>query len=1150
MGDLSNTTSVEGDLKFCGNDGLRVDKAEEERVDRKAELHPHMSDSPAKIEVSGNCINLFVEVFGPLDEIDDLNSRREHLIPVSHEFDQEYALEENESVSNELKMASLKNEGEWVFNVSDLVWVKARTQTWWPGMICDPSSDAAKDATKAEKRGPLLVKYFGNPHFTWCSNSDLLPFVEYFERLSRQNDSRNFLGSVDKAVGEIGRQVKSEMTCCCFPKESHTLPAHFSSQDTEKSLTPMDNASKFDDLYLSQFKPASFCSYIRNLASGSSVPNKVELIVAKNRLSAFYCSIGHCQLPLQLLRPSCDTPLNTQDNLKSKAINEGQNTSESVKGFEKSGCDDDLMSTGRKRRKNRSDGKLISSGKESELRERKKSKYLSYPYVEGDQNREVSSTAGQNIRDDPKNLSCGSEQSTPSSKLMGKNSREKGSRNSFKGSKAANIDASSAQLLSELNSFARGCFYPGRRKYSDSLKQFYFSFRKFAFLDFEMARGILKSRKVSTGAIAKVQKKGKGKVSVKESGKNQGINSDSVMDNASSEEPSKDNQQEKGSSKLVNVKKKKEVLLSAGMEPADNLLNTSDTTTVNGSCVITFQPQGSDFPKNRTAKKRKKGEASPTDLQLETEGKDILKNKTTKKRKKGEASLTLLQLEASLTLLQLETEGSDIPKNKSPDKTRKGEASPTHLCLETQGDIPKNKTAEKREKEEASPMHLQLETQGSDIPNNETPKNENKGEASSTHLQIETQGADIPKNKTLEKRKKGEAGPMHLQLETQKNITPEKEKKGEASPTHLQFETQDSDIQKNITPEKKKKGEASPAHFQLETTARLPDLNGNSVSISVGNMPFGISAMHQDAHNVNGTERSLSSGYTATESTPNVIHNAIDLSFHNSLQKILLPSSGKPERKKWKKKKETSQVASVIPDLNGTITDSPSLEKIPPVEDHISPEGDHPRKKRRISRPNEDLGAMLLLSFALEHPLPSRETLVMTFSRFGLLKESETQFLDDSSAQIFYERTTDAQFAIRRLEKNNPFGESLISFKFNPVVFASTMEMKETTTEKAPSASTMETKETTTEKATSSAGKNHKKPHLPQPFPPADKIKVPSPQKGDAPNLTFIKKNVEMMKMTLEKAGGNLSPEMRAKLENEIKGFLNKIASMESAASP
>ncbi|XP_073300926.1 uncharacterized protein [Primulina huaijiensis] len=1090
MGDLSDNSSVEGDLKACGNNGILADKAEEEDVDKKADLNPHMSDSPAKIEVSENCINLFVEVFGPLDEIDegydDLNSRRELLITGSRESDQESERKENGTMSDDDIMASFKNEDECSFNVSDLVWVKARTQTWWPGTVCDPSSDAAKDATKADKKGPLLVKYFGNPYFTWCSNSDLRPFVEYFEQLSRQNDSRNFLGSVDKAVGEIGRQVKSKMTCSCFLKESHTHPAHFSSEDAEKCQRPMDNKSKFDDLNLSQFKPVSFCSYIRNIASGSSVPNKVELIVAKNRLSAFYCSIGHCQLPLQLLRQSCDTPQNTQDKLKSKAITEGQNTSGSVEGFEKIECDNDLMSTGRKRRKNRSDGKLTSSGKESELRERKKSKYLSYPYVEGDQNGAVSSIGGESTSDDPKNLSCGSGQSTPSSKLTGKNLRGKGSRNSFKGrlivSKADNSVACSAQLLSELNSFARGCFYPSRSKYSDSLKQFYCSFRTFAFLDFEMAHGILKSQKVPTGAVAKVQKKGKG--NVKESGKNQGINGESVIDIASKKAPEKDNQHEKGRSKHVKVKKE-EVSLSAGMEPPGNLSNISDTTTV-----------------NKTAKKRKKGEASPTHLQLETDGKDILKNKTPKKRKKGGASPTLLQLEI---------EGSDIPKNETPEKKKKGEASPTNLFLETQcSDIPKNITAEKREEEGASPTCLELETQGAEIPKNNTPEKKKKGEAGPTLLLFEVQDSDI-----------------------QKSLTPEKEKTEEASPTHLQFETQDSDIQKNTTLEEEKKGEASSTHLRFETTARLPDLNGNILSISVGNMSFGISAMIQDTQNTKGTEQSSSSGYTATESTPNLIHNAVDLSFHNSLQKILLPSNRKPERKKWKRKKETSQVTSVIPDLNGTALDSPSLEKIPPVEDHISPEGDHPRKKRRISRPNEDLGAMLLLNFALEHALPSKETLVATFSRFGLLKESETQFLDDSSVQIFYERTTDAQFAIRRLEKNNPFGESLISFKFHPVAVASTMEMKESTTEKV----------------TSTAGKNHKKLHLPQPFPPADKIKIPSPQRGDTPNLTFIKKNVEMMQMTLEKAGDNLSPEMRAKLENEIKGLLNKIASMESTFS-
>ncbi|CAJ1964717.1 unnamed protein product [Sphenostylis stenocarpa] len=63
---------------------------------------------------------------------------------------------------------------------------------------------------------------------------------------------------------------------------------------------------------------------------------------------------------------------------------------------------------------------------------------------------------------------------------------------------------------------------------------------------------------------------------------------------------------------------------------------------------------------------------------------------------------------------------------------------------------------------------------------------------------------------------------------------------------------------------------------------------------------------------------------------------------------------------------------------------------------------------------------------------------------------------------------------------------------------------------------------------------------------PQTRSTVPMPSET-APSLQFIKKNLQIMTSILENAGGSLSPQMRAKLDSEIKNLMRKVNSRTKA---
>ncbi|XP_011071869.1 uncharacterized protein LOC105157223 [Sesamum indicum] len=1014
---------LEGDLQFSGSDEIHIGKVEDpaekgddvlyphelfqvEKVEEPSEkgnhvLHPHEPGSPTKIEVSGNGINLFVEVFGPLDGICESNNSMDdlgELVVGESDSNQEYSHKGNGSVFLGVKNASVKNEGEDIvgeqactFDVGDLVWVKTRTPLWWPGMISDPSN---ADGTKSEKRGSYLVKYFGNANFIWCKNSDLKPFAEYFEQMSRQNNSRSFCGSVEKALSEIGCRVKSKMTCPCFSKESQTVAVQELVKNREEGSTSMDRRGKSEVRSLSLFDPASISARIRHLARSVDVPGKVELTVMKNHLSAFYRSIGHLQLPLHLLRSSSDAAQRAQDDLTSELADKGHN--------KLSGCCRKTVPK-RQKRKRSDDADLVlgdkkaSSGKGSESRERKKSRYLSYPYVDVNQGLQDASTVGQET-EDLKQSSGISTNSTPLGSCSGTNSRKKGSRKPSKGNHAVseedNIDACSAELLAELCSTARDCLYLSRSKYSGSLKRFYSSFRTFAFLNADTACKDAGSQQAPdlercpphSSTVTEGQMEGIRGVKEPE---NQRANiapvKESAQDAVGNKISKTDNLRGKGNAVCRTTKKKKEQVISGGLESVSNCFGMGTNINPNSSWVISFQQTCPQVPQSTTLPTKTEG-ATPGLPQVNMIARlpDLNGN---------HPSFSIDQIPCGGPFTNL--------SNPLPNQTREGFVSPS------------------------------------------------------------VNGVN-----------------------------------------------------------------------QMVFTS-VPSLS----DVTLQNIP-------QVGNVVNHTTQYWNGEFRSRELESGVINTGFISFVQPPVQMGLYASAGKPESKKRKRKQKTCEVPSVIPDLNGNVLDSSSPGKTLLDGNHVAPEG-KPQQKRRNTAADiepgnkaadvepgsnvkktrnlnnvEELGGSLLLNFAPGSTLPSRETLVATFSRFGLLKESEIQVLNDSTVQIVYERSSDARFAFRSLEKSKPFGESLASFKLH-----CTPDAPKTTAKR-------------------------NRLQMPQPFLPVNACKIPAkPGAAETPDIALIRQNVEMMKSTLQKAGNSLSSEMRAKLENEIKAFLEKLSSMGGSSS-
>ncbi|KAM5574579.1 hypothetical protein ABKV19_013829 [Rosa sericea] len=382
-----------------------------------------------------------------------------------------------------------EDDQDYDFCVGDIVWVKTKINTWWPARIHDPADASKYGGIESDQEGCLLVGYFGMGHVAWCRRYQLKPFPNYFKQISGQSKARIFVKAVEKALEEFGRRVRLNMTCACVLKENR--------------LSVDDAASKkisLGEFSVTRFDSAKFLAHLKNLAQVVSKVGVLDYTVTLSRLSAFCTSTGHRQLPMHLLQEGNDAESGADGTLL-KQTDENvlhQEKNDEKEAFAKlfgggSADKTSISSSKSRKRKMKRDSEMEESKASSivngdggnegmteigaESRERKKSRYLSFPYVNvGQKGLSAEGMAATIDGGPPSNFKSTGE------KFWRKWYRRFAGVSNISGDSYLK-NASCAELLSEFCSAAIDCQYPIENKAFDSVAWFISNFRISVFHD-------------------------------------------------------------------------------------------------------------------------------------------------------------------------------------------------------------------------------------------------------------------------------------------------------------------------------------------------------------------------------------------------------------------------------------------------------------------------------------------------------------------------------------------------------------------------------------------------------------------------------------------------------------------------------------------
>ncbi|XP_061363201.1 PWWP domain-containing protein 6-like [Gastrolobium bilobum] len=215
------------------------------------------------------------------------------------------------------------------------------------------------------------------------------------------------------------------------------------------------------------------------------------------------------------------------------------------------------------------------------------------------------------------------------------------------------------------------------------------------------------------------------------------------------------------------------------------------------------------------------------------------------------------------------------------------------------------------------------------------------------------------------------------------------------------------------------------------------------------------------------------------------------------------------------------------------------LRKEQSQSDHMSPDQDsQPTKRRKEATPsmskvrkapkteNDKKGsdensqaAVLFITFWPGSSLPSKSDLITVYSKFGALDETETNmFCTNYTARVSFLRTCDAEKAFKDSQNMNPFRSSDVTFQLQYL------------------------------SAGSKFGEHGETSKRFKPSPAKKKDKSAASQGSEASKLNFIKQKLQGLTSMLEASDGK-SPDMKTKLESEMKGLLEDVNKMVESSS-
>ena len=1113
---LSEVGCISNGEEKSGNEKMVMDEEAKDRpmspldgVEAPKKIEPVSPldgvESSKVIEVSGDGISLVVEVSGPPSGVIRDNPDEEKCSGLE--------------VDAKKEKGSENNGKECKFSIGDLVWVKTKNESWWPGQICDPNY-ASKSVAKCSLDQSLLVGYFGNGKFDWCTPFQLKPLHEDFKQISGQRKSKSFLGAIEEAVNEIGRRVKLEMTCSCILKTTKTeLLGPLADNPGEKEELSAPKHKIFD--LVGPFEPAEFLAHVKNLAQVVSMTGVLESAVLKNRLSAFYCSIGHCQLSMRQILGMNDVEESAGDELAARGnvddqvggqdqdefgktpstslLKEPENfrdkvshTKKTVGPAEISGRDmDDVQEN---HRKDVAEEEIISNNPVSKTRKRKK---------RGDSE---ARKACHEAEEGGKLASSSKEAGFSMSPTETEN----------KGSNAGDGDGGTG-TKSEKGVESR------ERKKSKYLSPPYIN------LKWRRKGPVLENSETEDPKVSKVSCDG---VDMNEASEQLGAPPSVVKcsGKARRKRSRKSINESTISGDIGAINVSSSVMLSELRCAALDCLYPSERE--NFGSIVGFVNRFrcsvySEASQCKVNEKNVNGEkealaAEPSSFEKGSlEIKPLIKPERKKRKKKEKEMVTLKDL-AELS--------ASIPDGSG------NHAKSSLLGKDPAGDGLSGVNGHAQNMQEMS-------------------RESSKGK----------HGGKVMKKKEGTSSKRSKTKPTPGLLDVNVGIV--------TSSSLINDSGEIKRLAPNGKPEpnKRKREGVTSERLHMKFTAGIPDLNGSSpvpspskedarvmstVALEGNGNNAKASPSMKDLHSfgvvipeLNGQEGGcLNGNFTISLSEVNGNTAKFSLMAEDSQATSLLAPGGKLKpRKRKRKEKATMECPKInctanIPDLNGNSAEPNSSEKQHLLEINClaSKEVKPERKRRRRRRKGEfgnkiaggmpdinnvagALGSTLTLTFSQGSPMPSKETLVEAFSKFGPLKESETKVLNNSLyAQIVFIRNSDAREAVRSLEKcSSPFGAALVNFQLNHYSSASSMALD-----------------------------HHQQIVLAsQQVEPLKTLARPPPSGGEVPPLFYIRQNLEMMTSMLEKSGDDLSPDMRAKLEGEIKGLLKKVSSMVGSSS-